>query len=479
MRVLIAVCLLVLIRPLAGQNNPEMEGLKRQLAAYQDQLRAMQGRLEALETLVQRLTGGPSPAPAPSPDPPAAAPPAAPAARLHISGFADATGVFRSTYTAAGITTPFGAIPLERAPEAQLQELRGSASHSRLSFRLDTRLGGGDMTAYAETDFLGVSPTNVFAGSNAHPLRARLYWAQWRGRRWEMLGGQSWSLLAPNRRGISPDPADIMSTQVIDPNYNVGLVWTRQATLRFTRKWDRVTAAVALENPEQNILDPREVGADVRGLASRVTPGSNLLPDVVVKAAYDAGAGHLEAAAVVRSFQAYAADRNAKRRALGAGVSVAGVWHAARTVDLVSQNYAASGGGRYAQGLVPDVVVRPDGNLVRVFTVSLLEGLELRLRRSLTAYGYTGLVYGRRAAYRLSNGDWAGFGAPAGSAVDNRTVSQTTAGFRHTFWQDDGRGALSYAVNYSYLVRKLWESASSGDRGHSHMIYTSFRYNLP
>jgi len=65
-----------------------------------------------------------------------------------------------------------------------------------------------------------------------------------------VAGGQSWSLLAPNRQGISPDYGDIMHTRLIDPNNNVGPAWTRQATVRVTRRWERWTGALAGENPE-------------------------------------------------------------------------------------------------------------------------------------------------------------------------------------------------------------------------------------
>ena len=159
---------------------------------------------------------------------------------------------------------------------------------------------------------------------------------------------------------------------------------------------------------------------------------------------------------------------------VGAGSALAGP-----RIDLVTQNFLAAGGGRYAQGLVPDVVVRPDGQLVRVTTYSTLQGIETKLSAGINVYGYYGLVYGKRAAYRTSTGSFVGFGAPRGSALDNRTVDQATVGFRHTVWREEGRGALSYAINYSYLVRKLWESSAAGSLGRAHMLYTNFRYNLP
>jgi len=66
-----------------------------------------------------------------------------------------------------------------------------------------------------------------------------------------------------------------------------------------------------------------------------------------------------------------------------------------------------------------------------------------------------------------------------GSPLDNRTVNQTTVGFRHTIWRQESYCARSYSLNYSCLVRKLWEATPAGDQGHECMVYTSFRYNLP
>ncbi|MBI3665302.1 MAG: hypothetical protein HY236_03610 [Acidobacteria bacterium] len=460
--------------------------LRQQIDVQNEQMQKMNARIATLEKLVERLSGSAAAAPAPptpvavtvSEGPPllvSATPPATASipsgARLHFSGFADATGISRSTYTGAGIATAFGSIPLERAAESQLGEFRGAANHSRFSFQLDTRLAGRDLTTYAEADFLAGTTSNVFAASNSHGLRMRLYWARW--------GSSNWDLLAPNRVGLSPSPADIMNTMLIDPNYSVGLVWTRQGTLRYTRHWDRFHLAAALENAEPNILDPREVPVDVHGLATRAVPGANLSPDLVVKLAYDAPFAHLEAAAAERTFQVYSAVLGQKDRAGGGALSLAGVIHAGPRIDLVTQNFIAAGGGRYAQGLVPDVVVRPDGRLVRVTTYSVLQGVEMKPTPRLNLYGYYGLVYGRRAAYRTPSGTYIGFGAPNGSTLDNRTVNQATVGFRQILWRTEGSGAISFAVNYSYLVRKLWEPQPAGALGRSHMVYTNVRYNLP
>ena len=461
-----------------AQSADELPALRQQVREQASQIRSLLERVQALEHQMGKVsTPAAPPAQAETalrPDPPKEA---AASPRYHFGGFADATGVYRSTFTGGGIVTPFGSIPLQGTPEAGLGELRGAANHSRLNFRFDGRLAGRDLTAYVESDFLGNTVANVFAGSNSHPLRLRLYWVQLRGGGYELLGGQSWSLLAPNRRGISPLPADVMSTQVIDPNYSVGLVWTRQATVRLTRHWDRWTLAVAAENPEQRVLGSEQAPQDTRGLATGATPGANIAPDVIVKAAYDASWAHLEAAAIGRRFQVYSGGRQARDSANGAGLSLAAVVHAGSRTDFVTQNFLSAGGGRYAQGLIPDVAVRPDGHVARIATFSFLQGVETKPVAAVSAYGYWGLVYGRRVSYLAADGSLVGFGV--GATLDNRTVQQTTVGFRHTVWSEAGHGSLSYAINYSYLNRNLWQAVSGGTSGHSHMLYTSFRYQLP
>ena len=62
--------------------------------------------------------------------------------------------------------------------------------------------------------------------------RLRLYWVDVRKGGWEFLAGQSWSMLTPNRVGISPLPGDLFYSQVMDVNYMAGLTWTRQPGMR-------------------------------------------------------------------------------------------------------------------------------------------------------------------------------------------------------------------------------------------------------
>ena len=67
-----------------------------------------------------------------------------------------------------------------------------------------------------------------------------------------MLAGQSWSMLTPNRKGISALPADLFYSQVVDVNYVNGLTWGRIPGIRFLyHPSEKVTMGISLENSSQ------------------------------------------------------------------------------------------------------------------------------------------------------------------------------------------------------------------------------------
>ena len=79
------------------------------------------------------------------------------------------------------------------------------------------------------------------------PFRWRQYWTKAKIGRWEVLGGQTWSLLRPNRVGIEPERA-LMNTDVIEPNYQVGIVGQRYRQMRLSYSHEGWKAAVAWES---------------------------------------------------------------------------------------------------------------------------------------------------------------------------------------------------------------------------------------
>ena len=126
---------------------------------------------------------------------------------------------------------------------------------------------------------LGNNGGNVAVTSNSNTLRSRLYWVDVRRGSWEVLGGQSWSLITPGRNGISPLPGDIFYSQDIDVNYQAGLFWGRIPELRFVYHLpsDKAAFAVALDSPEQYIGGSGGGGTITlpSGLSTLVTPEFN------------------------------------------------------------------------------------------------------------------------------------------------------------------------------------------------------------
>ena len=132
-----------------------------------------------------------------------------------------------------------------------LSETNFTAQNSRIGFRVDSTVLGAKVLGYLETDFLFNNDSNRYQiTSNSAALRLRNYFVDIEKNGFEVLGGQDWSLLTPNRKGLSPLPSDIFYTQNMDTNYQVGLVWTRAPQFRFiAHPNENVAFGVALENP--------------------------------------------------------------------------------------------------------------------------------------------------------------------------------------------------------------------------------------
>src|SRR6267154_2230455 len=300
-------------------------------------------------------------------------------------GFLDFTTFFRSTNVGSGIATAFSSIPFNnQLPQARLSETRLSAQYSRLSLKVDAHLTEStNLTGYVETDFLGFQPPNAYQTANSDSLRLRLYWANVRHGKWEVLAGQEWSLLTPNRIGLSPLTPDVFYTLDEDPNFQVGLTWARQPQFRVvyhpTSNW---AVGVSLENPQQfvpgSVVFPSTFFTSQfdNGSGSTSAPSSatntavpNLHPDIILKTALDAHpaghALHIEAAGLVRSFRVFnnLTTAGTTNTITGGGGSVNLNLEVIHNLRLIANSFYSYGRGRYIFGLGPDVIVKPDGTL--------------------------------------------------------------------------------------------------------------------
>jgi hypothetical protein len=167
-------------------------------------------------------------------------------------GFMDLTNTWRSTNAGTSLQTNFGSIPYLNTPQGHVTENNLTNANSRVGLRVDTKVKDWNVLGYWESDFvggIGNAAFNTQVSSNSLVFRIRLYWVDLRKKKFEFLAGQSWSMMTPNRKQISPLPADLFYGQVVDVNYLNGLTWGRIPGVRFIfHPSDKATMGVALEN---------------------------------------------------------------------------------------------------------------------------------------------------------------------------------------------------------------------------------------
>ena len=237
------------------QQQRELDELRSQLAVQQ------QKAAERDATALRQSTTAIAPA-TPAPSPVVSAEPSRSKedplsihfgnASLTPGGWVDFTAYGRSTDVGSGTGTNFQSIPYNNTVNGDLSEVRFSAQASRISLRADEKFGQTRVFGYAEVDFNGYLPSNAYVSTNADSPRLRVYFTDLARNKWEFLGGQSWSLLTPNRVGVSPFLSEIYNTLHLDTNYTAGLTYARQAQIRAVYRFTpNVAWGLSAENPEQ------------------------------------------------------------------------------------------------------------------------------------------------------------------------------------------------------------------------------------
>jgi hypothetical protein len=434
-------------------------------------------------------------------------------AKFSPGGFLDLTSFTRSTNLGSGIATSFGAIPFNNTTAGRLSEFHFSAQYSRLSLKVDAPVTDAtSLTGYVEADFLGFQPPNAYITTNSNSLRMRVYWANIKHNKWEVLGGQEWSLLTPNRVGLSPYTGDVFYTYNEDPNFQVGLIWARQAQFRVTyhptHEW---AVGVSVENPQQfapaSVVFPSTTfvtqfdngsGATNAASATTNTAVPNLHPDIIVKAAYDSELMrrpfHVEVAGLLRSFRVLNTLVTPSRTdtITGGGGSINLNFQLIKNLTLVANSFYSDGGGRYIFGLGPDAIVKPNGNLSAVHSGSGIAGLEWQASRRYMFDAYYGGAYFQRnfgslptpgsTCNGLAGFSCVGFGFPGSANTSNRAVQEVTFDAIPTLWSNESYGKFQVITQYSYLVRSLWSTLTTPPtpkNAHASIVYAGIRYTLP
>jgi hypothetical protein len=471
-------------------------------------------------------------------------------------GFVAAEGVWRQHSVNSDINTPLNSIPFPGANEGHVSELNFSGRQSRLSALVQADTGKFKLTGYYEMDWLGTGTSSNNNQSNSYVLRQRQIWGKVETQGgFAMTGGQMWSLVTEDRKGT--DTRTEIQPQTIDSQYLVGYNWTRQPGFRVQQRFGDLntgafTIAAAVEQAQitnftasgieatsfyfggigQNGgLYNAAAAAPANNVAASVgavtTYANNVIPDILVKAAYDAPKFHFEVGGIARFFRDYYFPIT-----YGTGTTVSygtneqshtstggGVFASARAYlgksEVALQGMAGTGTGRYGSSQLADVTLRPDETLEPIRNYHLLFSNENHLTSKLDVFEYYGGEYAQRTVYALPNGVLTGYApqtlnnsgcyaspvntglgnngaggslsVPANCTGSTRYIQEAMGGLTWKAINSPKYGRLQYSLTYSYIQRNLWSGSGgqpsaispAGPRATDPMVHIGMRYYLP
>ena len=438
-------------------------------------------------------------------------------AELTPGGFVDLTGIFRSADVGSGLGTNFTILPYNNSlPLGRLSEFRFTGQGSRLSLRVDAQPGKSTgVTGYFESDFNGFEPANSNISTKSDTFRLRVAFVQVRHGKWELVTGQTWSLLTPTRQGLSPFPENVFTALRLDTSYLAGLVYTRQPSIRVvyhpTSWW---ALAVVLENPQQfvpsSVVFPTDGATNffstqfdngsssTSAASSAVNPTvPNLHPDIEAKTAFDWRVGgrlfHIDAGGVARTFRVFdnLVSPSATQTVTGGGGGINGNFEVVKNFHVIGNSFYGDGVGRYIGGLGPDVIVKPNGSLSAVHAGSAIGGFEWQTTPRFLVDGYYSGAYFWRN-YRVTTSTLGspcsvgtgtfcvGFGYPGSANTNNKDYQEASVGFIPTIFSSPNFGKLQVVTQFSYVVRAPWYVAPGSPKdAHAFISYVNLRYLIP
>src|SRR5271167_1011931 len=438
---------------------------------------------------------------------------------LTPGGFLAAETVWRQRSMLSDINTPFTSIPSSAAGQGRESEFYGSGRQSRASLLAQGKLASVNATGYYEADFLSAGVTSNNNQSNSYTLRQRQVWGQAAFTDgWTFTGGQMWSLVTETKVGL--DNRTEATPLTIDPQYTVGFSWARQYGFRVTKNFqNKAWVGFSIEDPQtlltvsgQNtnflIGGPGNSGGLYNPTANY---SSNILPDFIVKAAFQPGWGHYEIFGVASIFRdriypnATAAKPSAagafNNNVLGGGFGANARWlMAQKKIELGLHYLGGNGVGRYGTSTLPDVTVYGNGYEHLVRSYQGLGSLEYHVPK-WDFYFYGGGEYAGRQA-NLFKGKPVGYGSPffvntgcgtetlpsanngfspgglSNCAGNTRVVIEGTAGFWYKPYNGP-KGRFQIGGQYSYVTRDAWSGIGGQPEAINNLFLTSFRYYLP
>jgi hypothetical protein len=415
-------------------------------------------------------------------------------------GFMDLTNTYRSTNAGTSLQTNFGSIPYNNGVTGRLSEDKFSAANSRIGLRTDTIVHGWSVLGYFETDFvggIGNAAYNTQVSSNSLLLRIRQYYVTLRKNKFEFQAGQSWSMMTPNRVGISPLPGDLFYGLEYDVNYLNGLTWGRIPGVRFLfHPSEKVTWGLSLENSSQYFGGsgggavptlPSALSSSMAGeLDQNVSNGvatPNVAPDLISKLAFDPlSRVHFELGGVLSETKLFNPVTQAYFTKTGEGGFFNGNFEIAPGLRLITNNFWSDGEGRYLFGVAPDFIVRANGSPSMIHSGSTLDGFEFNKGNAQFYAYYGGIDIDKDTALDANGTTLIGYGYKGSSNAFNRTTQEGTIGWNHTWWKDPKLGAFQTFLQYAYFFRDPWYvnlAAGAPKNTHENAIFFDIRYLLP
>ncbi len=416
-------------------------------------------------------------------------------AKVRLLGYPAMTTLWRSTDSGGNVATGFANLPFSDTVPGTTSEFRVSPQSTRLALRVDADLNSSNAAGYFEMDFGGApNAGNIAVTASSYTFRIRQAWFDWGRGKWELTGGQLFSLMTPSKKGILPWPGDVATTQTIDMNSVAGLVWGRYPQFRVIYHASKQTAfGFSAENPEQQVGNNVVFPSALSGiLPTQYNTGANQLtvpnmtPDFVVKGSFDGTSGsaravHFDVGAVMRTFRSWnGAQVSGKDYAFGSGVGANFNVNVFKGTRLLLDGFASDGAGRYIGGLAPDVIVKANGGISPIHSYSWVSGFEIAPNKITGLYFYYSGLYAARNATLNSDGTCCvGFGYPGANTNADRLIEEATTGYSRVFWKYENIGSMQWGVQYAYAWLYPWVAGSGPNSAHANMVFGQVRYNLP
>jgi hypothetical protein len=415
-------------------------------------------------------------------------------AKIRLMGYPALTTVWRSTNNGGNVATNFNNIPYANTVPGTTSELRLSPQNTRLALRVDADLKSSYAAGYFEMDFVGAPVGGNLVTQSGYPFRIRQAWFDWRKGKWEITGGQLWSLMTPNKEDILPWPGDVAVTQVLDLNFVPGIVVGRYPQFRSVyRPSQKMAFGFSIENPEQQVSNSVVFPSALSNtLTTQYNAGSsglnvpNMTPDFVLKGSFDnnlAGdrAIHFDIGTVMRTFRSWDGNSAAdKDYAFGWGVGANFNVEVKKGVRWVLDGFAGDGAGRYIGGLAPDVIVRANGSISPIRSYSWVSGFEFAPNKATGLYLYYSGLYAQKNATLNSDGTCCvGFGFPGASTAADRVIEEATGGYSRVIWKYENLGSVQWGLQYAHVWVYPWVAGNGPNSARANMVFTQLRYNLP